>query len=327
MANESIRAAFERMWQHTVAKIDNSVSNIKPLVVTIDDETQVASHNAQQIYEYVQNGGTALLDYQEEMWPLTNATESGAKFASIWADETYIYAVYVNEDGSIESFEHPYYTESNGCGSDILVVTTEWDEENEYKASHTPKQIQDHIQSGGVAVLRTDDNFVYHLYYAGEEHTYFFHVDDSLTLSLCEINDARECSFTDQGLASWSSVETNLMRVITVDENSIPSMTSQEIYIHVCNGGRVVLKYNDKIYSLASCVEHSAYFNYYDETYRMYCVEIADNKIFEHNDYTPASENWVSEQIGSIDEALTEILKTQQSLIDSALPQAEGVEF
>lgn len=243
MANESIRAAFERMWQHTVAKIEDEIAGL--------------------------------------------------------------------EDGT-----------------NVLVVIAEWDEENEcYKASHTPKQIYDYVQSGGVAVLRLEEPIFYNLYYAGEEYTAFFHVEEDLTYSMWEIDDSCKCRELGLQTASWENVSTKLMQVITVDENGVPSMTSQEIYNLVHNGGRVVLKYNDRMYSLASCTEGSAYFNYYSDEYRMHCIEICNNNLYEYGTYVPASVDWVSEQIGSIETALDEILEIQQSLIDSALPQAEGVEF
>jgi hypothetical protein len=80
------------------------------------------------------------------------------------------------------------------------------------------------------------------------------------------------------------------MQVITVDENEVPSMTSQEIYELVQRGGRVVLNYSNRIYSLASSTPDDAYFNYYDETYTMRCVDIANNQICKHDNYTPASQ-------------------------------------
>lgn len=242
MANESIRAAFERMWQHTVAKIEDEVAGL----------------------------------------------DNGTK---------------------------------------VLVVTTEWDEENEYnKTSHTPKQIYDHVQNGGIVMLKVEETWFYNLYYADEEYTCFFHVDDALMYFLCEVDASCNCNFSETQLASFSILD-DLRQMITVDENNIPSMTSQQIYNLVQSGGRVVLKYNDQIYSLASCLEHTAYFNYYDDSYGMYCVEIADNKFYRHDSYIPASTRYVLDQLGPIDEALDGIIAIQKELIGMITFTIDGVEY
>lgn len=242
MANESIRAAFERMWQHTVAKIENEVAGL-------DGDTKV------------------------------------------------------------------------------LVVTVEWDEENECdKASHTPKQIYDHVQNGGIAVLKHNTT-QYSLFNVDEEWASFWLVADDLLYTLLEFDESCECTLSDQSLMSSSAIRDEYGRIITVDENYIPSMTSQEIYNHVHNGGRVALKYKGQIYSLASCIESSAYFNYYDDGYTMHCIEIYGNEFYKYGNCNPASIDWVNGKLGPIDEALDNILDIQQSLIDSALQQAEGVEF
>ena len=196
---------------------------------------------------------------------------------------------------------------SGGDDTKVLVVTAEWDEENEYhKASHTPKQIYDHVQSGGVAVLSYDTS-LYNLWIVGEEWASFWTLGDDLVYYLLEFNDSCECSFSDQQLTSWQNVNDELMRVITVDENDVPSMTSQQIYHHVRGGGRVVLNYNGQTYSLASCGLNSAYFNYYDETYEMHCVEIHNNNISDYEFFRPASAEWVHKQLDSINEALDDL--------------------
>jgi hypothetical protein len=105
------------------------------------------------------------------------------------------------------------------------------------------------------------------------------------------------------------------MQVITVDENDVLSMTSQQIYNLVSGGGRVVLNYNDRIYNLASCDESSAYFNYYDDAYTMYCIEIFNNLIHIRDSYTPATVGWVLGQLGSINEALDATIALQEEVI------------
>lgn len=219
----------------------------------------------------------------------------------------------------------PAWAEASISGdTKVLVVTAEWDEGYKHRtASHTPKQIYDYVQSGGVAVLR-EGEFFYNLFYANEESTTFFNVADDLTCTICEINNARECDFYDQVLTSRESVHANLMQVITVDEDNIPSMTSDTIYNHVQDGGRVVLKYDDRIYSLASCSLGSAYFNYYDDSYAMYCVEISNNGIIKYNGYIPANASQVHEWLDNIGSKLNEATTLSFATANDILSIFEG---
>lgn len=165
----------------------------KTLVVTVDEETGEASHNSKQIYNHIQNGGNVVLSYLNEMWALTNALEDCAKFATICGDEHYIYSVYVYDDGSIETFDCDFI----GIDSvpSQLVVTVD----SNNKASHSAEEIYQHIQNGGTALLRVDNEDVW--YYVGLSRLYanaaiFLTIDEDLYFKRWEIVNSKDVYYT-----------------------------------------------------------------------------------------------------------------------------------
>lgn len=75
------------------------------LIVTIDEETGMASHNSVQIYEHVQAGGTAMLAIGENsLLGLSFCEEFCCSFTHYYAEEGNFEEYRILEDGSVEYY-------------------------------------------------------------------------------------------------------------------------------------------------------------------------------------------------------------------------------
>lgn len=160
------------------------------LIVDYDYETTKASHTAVEIREHLQNGVAVMRTSYGEYLYLTNVWNTNVTFNGI-SDDGYQFMVRLRDDGSCEpslgdmsvyTIEH--FIRENAdrvleLERRLLVVGPSTDIPG--NATHTSKEIYDHIQNGGQAVYCTPhgtEESVYQLTSAFEDKVTFFRVTD-----------------------------------------------------------------------------------------------------------------------------------------------------
>lgn len=116
------------------------------LVVTVadfDGASGRASHTSEQIYEHIQNGGTAVLLFEDDYYPISRCYVGEALFVDCTHTKLKDYTI--DDTGLFE------YGEVSG--SSVLVVNMD---EQMAQVRHTTKQIYDYVKAGGTAVLSID---------------------------------------------------------------------------------------------------------------------------------------------------------------------------
>lgn len=116
------------------------------LVVTVadfDGASGRASHTSEQIYEHIQNGGSAVLLFEDDYYPISRCYVGESLFVNY--SHTKLVDYTIDDTGLFE------YGEASG--SSVLVVHMD---EQMAQVSHTTKQIYDHVKAGGTAVLSID---------------------------------------------------------------------------------------------------------------------------------------------------------------------------
>jgi hypothetical protein len=87
------------------------------LIVTVDEETGMASHTSQEIYDHVQNGGNVVLLYGEHYYQLSATADYTSEF-SILADDYTGICFYIANDGT-------YYMQEINVGDREWVANLE----------------------------------------------------------------------------------------------------------------------------------------------------------------------------------------------------------
>ena len=131
MANASILAAFERMWQHIVSALNKKISyepqnlteeqkaqvkdNIgaNTLIITIDaddvNQSGLATHSSLDVHNHVRNGGTALLMYDGHIYTLNGALDDSeyaqAYFVCYVGEESLLKNICLYEDKTTDMFD------------------------------------------------------------------------------------------------------------------------------------------------------------------------------------------------------------------------------
>lgn len=93
MTNQSIKAAFERMWQHVIVRLDGFAT-----IESLNDKQDKLTGTTEQIVGFDENGNAVATDNyytKEEVTNLINAlkstTENITLSASTWANGIYTY--------------------------------------------------------------------------------------------------------------------------------------------------------------------------------------------------------------------------------------------
>lgn len=106
------------------------------LIVTCDEDTNQASHTATEIYNHVQNGGVAVLNYnnEDDFWSLQSYTTEWTMFGTL-ADDHFMYICLINTNGRCSKTEHNFLTPTselittddidNICGATLTVASLE----------------------------------------------------------------------------------------------------------------------------------------------------------------------------------------------------------
>lgn len=208
----------------------------------------------------------------------------------------------------------------------LIVVTLNEDG----TASHNGTQLREHFNNGGSVVL--DDYCIYNLYYASEDGNVSFLrlLDDSI---LCEIvihQDGRYDRYELQ-MAAWDSVN-NLVKeafkkllVITLDENGTAHGHAAGIYYYINNGGYVIAKLNDLIFTLMDVSEELARFYYIEDdgSFKVIAIDGDENWWYD-TERQFVDINYLDQAVGDINTALDAIIAIQESLIASSASMTDG---
>lgn len=201
---------------------------VNTIVVSVTNE--VADHKPAEIYSHVQHGGMAVLLYSDIIFGMTRATERHVEFSSA-TDENLIDCIKVNEDGSVERYEHFFVShelfqreiekavrsvnnvtpDKNGNVDISNRLTVFSDAEN--IATSNAREIAEHIANGGDAIYVGGDNFVCPLAGCTPDYAIFEHsADDGLLHTYLIYNDG---TFDYNEAPSNASLSTTLGGKIT----------------------------------------------------------------------------------------------------------------
>jgi hypothetical protein len=174
------------------------------LVVTIDPNTNIASHTGPQIYNHLLAGGRAVLSYYDTIWELSYCHESMACFTLLNAEESLLDQIAILDDGTFDLFSHAYATPDYVTAVlKPLIVTFN---SGTSAASHTPQQIYNRVQLGGRVVWANGATLV-ELSYCSEEYAVFTQIG----------NGWEACNEITQLLVWEDTCELVTRRLATVD--------------------------------------------------------------------------------------------------------------
>lgn len=128
------------------------------LVVTLNEDRTQASHTAAEIGKHVRDGGVVYLklDANNEIalssvWFQEDFPEDASVYFNYTSDDGFIYTLEIYGSGEFEEYEHS----THGYATSLIVTLSK----DKTTASHTPKEIYEHIQSGGVVYLDIDGQY------------------------------------------------------------------------------------------------------------------------------------------------------------------------
>ena len=196
-------------------------------------------------------------------------------------------AIYLLLETTIYAHDGRWTALKSDRGTNTLIVTFYGDSH----ASHSGAQICEHLRNGGTAMLYNVCNgYTYSLSWYGDDVVFFSaSYDDGYCDIVAVSSDA--CLYENHIPTpdEWFGVLGSLETITTKLDNTTD----------------LVDDFNADIAS------------------NMHKID----ELEQHADYVDVTIGNIKTQIGTIDKALGKILVIQQSLIDSALQQAEGVEF
>lgn len=127
------------------------------LTVIVDDDDNV-SHNGDQIFEHLANGGVVVCYYSPYgiFYNCAGFEDGCAQFLNYEPEEGFMRGIIITSDGGVEVYEQ----QISGGGSGVLTVTLDSDG----NPDKTPEEVHNHILNGGTAILyesEADDFYAY----------------------------------------------------------------------------------------------------------------------------------------------------------------------
>ena len=141
-------------------------SSVSNLVVTLTDG--VASSTSTEIYAHVQNGGAALLLYNDQYFVLEYCKQDMASFVHTNTEEQLMTQIDIYDDGSFDEYVDVSFSAAR-YGTLTVTITND-------VASSTSAEIIDHVQNGGNALLQYGNNEAWTLGYY-DSNVYFIKED------------------------------------------------------------------------------------------------------------------------------------------------------
>lgn len=206
-------------------------SDVKPLIVTYNTETNTATYTASQIYEHISNGSTALLYNPEDshLYPIGMCDGTSAIFSGPITGEWELFLTrfYIDNEAKVQTYDTQlvcHYEFENESKPFMVSIN---DEDNTLSENY--ETIAATIESGRIVILYDKSGYYYYLesfynstsditFGAFDDEGYYRHTvrvgtDSSIYRGSYKINLSREIS-------NLSSEVQDISKVVTVDEST-----------------------------------------------------------------------------------------------------------
>ena len=144
----------EKLKASQLNNMEEGIAKAGTLIITIDEETGMASHNSAQIHAHIQNGGTVMLR-QWDLYIAPVLCEVGvALFEERYSNDNGLYKIEIDGDGIVTRYEDYYLNSPTGTGITIACFEPYGGDDARLCChTHTANELLDELRFSNHAVL------------------------------------------------------------------------------------------------------------------------------------------------------------------------------